>query len=63
MPGNSRRLEGWPVQSPRHGPPAAFVDIGVHKDGRVEDSQMADHFIKDANDVVKIGQNVQVTVT
>jgi len=41
----------------------AFVDIGVHQDGLVHVSQLADHFIKDANEVVKVGQKVQVTVT
>jgi uncharacterized protein len=40
----------------------AFVDIGVHQDGLVHISQLADRFIKDANDVVKVNQNVQVTV-
>ena len=41
----------------------AFVDIGVHQDGLVHVSQFADHFIKDASEVVKVGQKVQVTVT
>lgn len=41
----------------------AFVDIGVHQDGLVHVSQMADHFIKDASEVVKVQQKVQVTVT
>jgi uncharacterized protein len=41
----------------------AFVDVGVHQDGLVHVSQLADHFIKDANEVVKVGQKVQVTVT
>ena len=41
----------------------AFVDIGVHQDGLVHVSQLADHFIKDANEAVKVGQKVQVTVT
>ena len=40
----------------------AFVDIGVHQDGLVHVSQLADHFIKDASEVVKVGQPVQVTV-
>ena len=40
----------------------AFVDIGVHQDGLVHVSQMADHFIKDANEVVKVAQKVTVTV-
>ena len=41
----------------------AFVDIGVHQDGLVHVSQMADHFIKDANEVVKVAQKVTVTGT
>ena len=40
----------------------AFVDIGVHQDGLVHISQLSDDFVKDANDVVKAGQKVQVTV-
>ncbi|MHB1170609.1 MAG: helix-hairpin-helix domain-containing protein, partial [Longimicrobiales bacterium] len=40
----------------------AFVDIGVHQDGLVHVSQLADRFVKDANDVVKVGQKVRVTV-
>jgi protein Tex len=41
----------------------AFVDVGVHQDGLVHVSQLADHFCKDPNEVVKVGQKVQVTVT
>ena len=41
----------------------AFVDIGVHQDGLVHISAMADHFISDPRDVVKAGQVVKVTVT
>jgi uncharacterized protein len=40
----------------------AFVDVGVHQDGLVHISQLADTFIKDPNEVVKVGQKVQVTV-
>jgi uncharacterized protein len=40
----------------------AFVDIGVHQDGLVHISQLADRFVKDVNDVVKVHQQVQVTV-
>jgi len=40
----------------------AFVDIGVHQDGLVHISQLADRFVKDPNDVVKVQQNVTVTV-
>lgn len=41
----------------------AFVDIGVHQDGLVHVSQLADTFVKDPSTVVKPGQKVQVTVT
>ncbi|MEO8795665.1 MAG: S1 RNA-binding domain-containing protein, partial [Daejeonella sp.] len=41
----------------------AFVDIGVHQDGLVHLSQMANRFIKDPNEVVKVSQKVMVTVT
>ncbi|MCF8128989.1 MAG: RNA-binding transcriptional accessory protein, partial [Deltaproteobacteria bacterium] len=40
----------------------AFVDIGVHQDGLIHVSQMADHFVKDPNDVVKVYQKLNVTV-
>jgi protein Tex len=40
----------------------AFVDIGVHQDGLVHVSQMADRFVKDPNDVVKVYQKLSVTV-
>jgi uncharacterized protein len=40
----------------------AFVDIGVHQDGLVHVSQLADRFVKDPNEVVKVQQHVQVTV-
>jgi uncharacterized protein len=40
----------------------AFVDIGVHQDGLVHVSQLADRFVADANDVVKVGQKVKVRV-
>ncbi len=38
----------------------AFVDIGVHQDGLVHVSQIADHFVKDVHQEVKVGQIVQV---
>ncbi len=41
----------------------AFVDIGVHQDGLVHVSQLADKFVKDPNEVVKVAQKVMVTVT
>ena len=40
----------------------AFVDIGVHLDGLVHISQLSDHFVRDPNDVVKVQQQVRVTV-
>ncbi|MDQ0455032.1 Tex family protein [Rhizobium paknamense] len=40
----------------------AFVDIGVHQDGLVHVSQLADRFIKDPHDVVKAGDVVKVRV-
>ncbi|MFC1552661.1 Tex family protein [Candidatus Latescibacterota bacterium] len=41
----------------------AFVDIGVHRDGLVHISQLADKFVKNPADVVKVNQKVMVTVT
>ncbi|MGH6763599.1 MAG: Tex family protein [Phyllobacterium sp.] len=41
----------------------AFVDIGVHQDGLVHVSQLADRFVKDPHEVVKAGDVVQVRVT
>jgi uncharacterized protein len=40
----------------------AFVDIGVHQDGLVHVSELADRFVKDPRDVVKAGQKVTVRV-
>ena len=40
----------------------AFVDIGVHQDGLVHVSQLADRFVKDPRDVVKAGDIVKVRV-
>jgi uncharacterized protein len=40
----------------------AFVDIGVHQDGLVHTSQLANRFVKDPNEVVKLGQKVKVRV-
>ncbi len=41
----------------------AFVDIGVHQDGLVHVSQLADRFVKDPHEVVKVGDVLQVRVT
>lgn len=40
----------------------AFVDIGVHQDGLVHVSMLADKFVKDPNEVVKVGDIVKVKV-
>jgi len=40
----------------------AFVDIGVHQDGLVHISQLANRFVKDPGEVVKVHQKVMVTV-
>jgi len=53
------RLEGTVTNVAAFG---AFVDIGVHQDGLVHVSQLADRFIKDAHEVVKAGDVVKVRV-
>ena len=40
----------------------AFVDIGVHQDGLVHISQLADKYVKDPNTVVRLHQHVQVRI-
>lgn len=40
----------------------AFVDIGVHKDGLVHKSELADKFVRDPLEIVKLNQKVTVTV-
>ena len=40
----------------------AFIDIGVHQDGLVHISQLADKFIKDPNEIVKLHEHVFVRV-
>ncbi len=40
----------------------AFVDIGVHQDGLVHISELADQFVKDPRDVVKVGDKLTVKV-
>ena len=54
------KLPGIVTNVPAFG---AFVDIGVHQDGLVHVSQLADTFVKDASEVVKVSQRVNVTVT
>ncbi len=41
----------------------AFVDVGVHQDGLIHISQLADKFVKDPREIVKTGDVVTVTVT
>lgn len=40
----------------------AFVDIGVHQDGLVHISELADHYVKDPSAEVRVGQIVKVRV-
>jgi len=40
----------------------AFVDVGVHQDGLVHLSHLADRYVKDPNEIVSVNQKVQVTV-
>ena len=40
----------------------AFVDVGVHQDGLVHISQLADKYVKDPNTVVKLHQHVRIRV-
>ncbi len=53
------RLPGLITNVTRFG---AFVDIGVHQDGLVHISQLADGFVKDPAAIVKVRQRVMVTV-
>lgn len=39
-----------------------FVDVGVHQDGLVHVSQIADRYVRDPNEVVTVGMRVKVTV-
>jgi len=52
-------LEGVVTNVTRFG---AFVDVGVHQDGLVHVSELANRFVKDASEVVKVGQIVKVQV-
>ena len=40
----------------------AFVDVGVHQDGLIHVSELADRFVKDPHEVVQVGQRVTVRV-
>ncbi len=53
------RLEGVVTNVANFG---AFVDIGVHQDGLVHVSQLADRFVKDPRDIVKAGDIVKVRI-
>ena len=53
------RLPGKVTNVTRFG---AFVDVGVHQDGLVHVSQLADRFVRDPSEVVKVGKTVTVTV-
>jgi uncharacterized protein len=53
------RLEGTVTNVTNFG---AFVDIGVHQDGLVHISQLADRFVSDPQQVVKVGEVVKVRV-
>jgi uncharacterized protein len=52
-------LEGVVTNVTRFG---AFVDVGVHHDGLVHVSELANRYVKDASDVVKVGQIVKAKV-
>ncbi|MGX9364622.1 Tex family protein [Desulfoplanes sp. PS50] len=53
------RLPGIVTNVTRFG---AFVDVGVHQDGLVHISQLADRYVKDPSEIVKVGQQVEVMV-
>ena len=53
------RLPGIVTNVTRFG---AFVDVGVHQDGLVHISHLADRFVRDPSEVVKVRQRVQVWV-
>jgi uncharacterized protein len=53
------KLEGTVTNVTNFG---AFVDIGVHQDGLVHISQVADTYVRDPNDFLKVGDVVKVTV-
>ena len=40
----------------------AFVDVGVHQDGLVHVSRLSDKFVRDPNEVVKVGDKIRVRV-
>jgi protein Tex len=52
-------LEGVVTNVTRFG---AFVDVGVHQDGLIHVSEISNRYVKDASEVVKVGQIVKVQV-
>lgn len=56
---NEMKLPGIVTNVTKFG---AFVDIGVHQDGLLHISQLADRFVKDPSEVVKVGQQLLVRV-
>jgi uncharacterized protein len=40
----------------------AFVDVGVHQDGLVHISELADRFVRDTNEIVKVGDKITIRV-
>jgi protein Tex len=52
-------LEGVVTNVTRFG---AFVDVGVHQDGLIHISELADHFVRDPAEVVSVGEIVRVRV-
>ena len=53
------RLEGIVTNVTAFG---AFVDIGVHQDGLIHISELADRFVQDPHEVVRVGQRIHVRV-
>ncbi len=53
------RLEGVVTNVTKFG---AFVDVGVHQDGLVHISELADRYVSDPADVVRVGERVKVRV-
>ena len=43
-------------------PFGAFIDLGVHQDGLIHISQLANTFVQDPNEIVKVGDVVRVKV-
>jgi protein Tex len=53
------KLEGVVTNVTKFG---AFVDVGVHQDGLVHISELLNRYIRDASEIVKVGQIVKVQV-